>query len=724
MEAMFNITRQAYRACLFVFAALAVAIISNIATPPPSASAAVCGSEPTSTTGRSSQEITVPATTTYTIWSRIKAPDANPVEYSVYVDGQCFTIGQTAQTPNTLTWVDYENGSSIDKATISLSAGSHTLVLTAGTEDLELDRVMLLSDSCIPTGTGDNCMNDTTLPDTSITSPADASTISDITSITANATDNDAIDYVEFYRDGSTLLGTDNSAPYSYNWDTSTVSDGPFALTVRAYDLSGNVETSAVVNVTVNNATPVNASISSFTATPSTIIEGQSSTLNWNVAAGQNCSIDQSVGAVATSGSTSVSPTTTTMYTLTCDGLNGGSADTGTVTVTVNPAPVNASISSFTATPSTITEGQSSTLDWSVSVGENCSIDQSIGSVGLTGSQAVTPTLSTTYALTCQGLYGGSSDTESVTVTVNPAPVNADISTFTANPVSITDAPGQSSTLSWSVAAGTGCDLDQGIGSVSLTGSRSVAPITTVTYTLSCQGQFGGAADSATTTVTVTPAPDTDGDNVKDYIEQAAPNSGDANGDGILDSQQASVTSFINTRTGGYNTLVADGDCDVLGSVSSTNGKTAYLMGVTSFTLDCVSAGQGAQVELLLDREYDTSLWDVMKVNSGLTIETDISRLVTVTSVEIGAEPRTSLTYALVDGGELDEDGVANGTVVDPLAITSSTPLVGAPNAGTGSYVNVATVVVAITSGILGLSMAGVWYVRTISRASSAHRRK
>ena len=57
---------------------------------------------------------------------------------------------------------------------------------------------------------------------------------------------------VEFYA-GSTLLGTDASAPYSYTWDSGTVGNGPYALTTKAYDAAGNVGTSAAVNVTVTN---------------------------------------------------------------------------------------------------------------------------------------------------------------------------------------------------------------------------------------------------------------------------------------------------------------------------------------------------------------------------------------------------------------------------------------------------------------------------------------
>lgn len=620
---------------LFVLACSSITTV-NTTTP---VSAAACGSEPTSTTGRSSQSITVPTTGTYTIWSRLKAPDANPVEYTVYVDSQCFTIGQTALTPDTLTWVDYENGSTIDKATISLTAGAHTLVLTAGTVDLELDRVMLLSDSCTPTGVGDDCLNDTTQPDTSISAPTNGATVSGTTTVTATATDNDAVDYVEFY-EGANLIDTDSSAPYSIDWDTTSAAEGDVTLTSRAYDISGNTRTSSGVTVTVDNIPSVNANITSFTATPTTIFNGESSTLDWTSDAGVNCSIDQGVGNVATSGSQVVSPTSTLTYTLTCLGEFGGSNDTATATVTVNQPPVNAVIDSFTATPG-----------------------------------------------------------------------------------SITDAPDQSSQLSWSVSAGVNCTINQSIGSVGLTGTRTITPSATTTYTLSCDGEHGGTADTAQAAVTVTPAPDTDGDTIRDHIEVGAPNSGDANDDGTPDWQQTNVASFINQRTDAYNTLISTGDCGVLSEVSSTAGKTGYVMGATSFTLECASAGQDAQVTLLFDKSYDTSLWEVLKLNAGMTNEADISDQVTISSVSVNGQSRTSLTYTLVDGGELDEDGVANALIVDPIAVTEAEPPVGAPNSGVGAQLDFNMAVVSAATVIAGI--ATIWYGRRISSALiSTHRRK
>ena len=93
---------------------------------------------------------------------------------------------------------------------------------------------------------------DTTPPTTSITSPANGATVSGTITISATASDNVAVTNVEFYR-GTTLIGSDSSSPYSVNWDTTTVANGSYSLTSKAYDAAGNNGTSAAVNVTVNN---------------------------------------------------------------------------------------------------------------------------------------------------------------------------------------------------------------------------------------------------------------------------------------------------------------------------------------------------------------------------------------------------------------------------------------------------------------------------------------
>lgn len=77
--------------------------------------------------------------------------------------------------------------------------------------------------------------------------------------------------------------------------------------------------------------------IASFTATPPSIPLGQSSTLSWTTSGATSLSIDQGVGPVSGTG-VSVSPGSTTTYTLTARGLGGNSTAAATVTV----QPVNA----------------------------------------------------------------------------------------------------------------------------------------------------------------------------------------------------------------------------------------------------------------------------------------------------------------------------------------------------------------------------------------------
>ena len=79
-----------------------------------------------------------------------------------------------------------------------------------------------------------------------------------------------------------------------------------------------------------------------FTANPSTIIEGDSSILNWEVSNATNVTINQGIGSVSLFGSTSVSPTASTTYTLTA--YNVDVSSNATVIVTVVPYSGNGTV--------------------------------------------------------------------------------------------------------------------------------------------------------------------------------------------------------------------------------------------------------------------------------------------------------------------------------------------------------------------------------------------
>ncbi len=62
--------------------------------------------------------------------------------------------------------------------------------------------------------------SDTTLPTVSITTPTAGATVSGVTTVGANATDNVAVAGVQFRVNGVNAGAEDTTAPYSLAWDT------------------------------------------------------------------------------------------------------------------------------------------------------------------------------------------------------------------------------------------------------------------------------------------------------------------------------------------------------------------------------------------------------------------------------------------------------------------------------------------------------------------------
>ena len=81
------------------------------------------------------------------------------------------------------------------------------------------------------------------------------------------------------------------------------------------------------------------AVINSFTAEPSTIVRGDSSTLRWSVANATEVTIDNGIGAVQATGSRQVSPVQNTTYRMTAKGSGGDAIAAVTVAVTTPPPP-------------------------------------------------------------------------------------------------------------------------------------------------------------------------------------------------------------------------------------------------------------------------------------------------------------------------------------------------------------------------------------------------
>ncbi|MCM0083376.1 Ig-like domain-containing protein [Geomonas sp. Red32] len=149
----------------------------------------------------------------------------------LYVDG-ALAASDTA-SPYSFSW-----------ASSAVANGSHTLLVKA-------------YDAAGNVGQGSISVNvqnisDTTAPVVSISSPATGSTVSGSATVAASASDNVGVTKVEFYLNGA-LAAAVNTAPYSFNWSTTSYANGSFTVSAKAYDAAGNVGSTSGVTVTVAN---------------------------------------------------------------------------------------------------------------------------------------------------------------------------------------------------------------------------------------------------------------------------------------------------------------------------------------------------------------------------------------------------------------------------------------------------------------------------------------
>jgi hypothetical protein len=244
--------------------------------------------------------------------------------------------------------------------------------------------------------------------------------------------------------------------------------------------------------------TPANPPvIVAFSATPSSITAGSSTTLLWVVTGATSVSINPDIGSVALGGTTSISPKVSTSYTLKATSKTGTSTAQIMVTVT-QPAPV---ILDFAVSPTIITAGQSANLMWNVSGASSVSISPGIGSVALSGSQEVSPVTSVTYVLTATNSYG--TNTSTAVLTVNPTIAPPVSNNFNVSPTIIDQ--GGYATIYWNVTGATSVRIDPGIGDVAASGSQTVSPDATTTYILTATDADCNCIISDDTTLTVRP---------------------------------------------------------------------------------------------------------------------------------------------------------------------------------------------------------------------------
>ena len=174
-----------------------------------------------------------------------------------------------------------------------------------------------------------------------------------------------------------------------------------------------------------------------------------------------------------------------------------------------------------------------------------------------------------------------------------------------------------------------------------------------------------------------------DEDGISRAVEIASPNNGDIDGDGYSDAVQAEVTSFVSAVSSDYATVETTGNCtnnvspEIVAEedLADLDSSYEYPLGVFDFNISCDdSSGQVATVTLYyFEPTLSTTGLVARKYNSTSGLYTTVDSAV-IGEETIGGERAITVSYDIVDGGDLDEDGLMNGTIVDPIGLGSYVP--------------------------------------------------
>ena len=297
-----------------------------------------------------------------------------------------------------------------------------------------------------------------------------------------------------------TITGSDGS---TYKLQPSGGTQAVSPTTTASYTATANGaggKASASTTVSVTAAATANTPTVAISANPKSINSGGSSTLTVTATNATAVTVTGSDGSSyklsASGGTQAVSPSATTTYTANATGAGGTASAVTTVTVAAAPTVT------ISASPKSINAGSSSSLTVTATNATMVTVTGSDGSSyklpASGGTQAVSPTSTTTYTANAAGAGGTASAVTTVTVAAAPTV------TIAASPTSIT--VGNSSTLTV-VATNAATVVVTGTDGSSYDlpatgGTQAVSPSATTTYTATATGN--GSA-SATATVTVTP---------------------------------------------------------------------------------------------------------------------------------------------------------------------------------------------------------------------------
>lgn len=308
------------------------------------------------------------------------------------------------------------------------------------------------------------------------------------------------------------VTGTQNSA---VTWSLPDGASSGAITSGGAYTAGSSPGTYRIVATSTQNGTSTDTSRAQVVAAPSALVTAPDSayagvgTIVASVPSQAGMSYSWTVtGGVITTGQTSASVSLTSANPATvvvhCTVTNlADSAVTGSDSILVRPAPPPPSITSWTATPAAVTEGQGASLTAVFSDGTGV-VDQGIGAVasGVPIATGVLP-FTTTFQLTVTGFAGQTAVAQLAVELFKPPQI------YYFDPKSRVAPIGGSGFLSllyehWPDAVAT---IDHGIGDVSHDFVSTTPLSGTTLFTLTVKNGADSVVTDTATIVAVTPAP-------------------------------------------------------------------------------------------------------------------------------------------------------------------------------------------------------------------------
>ena len=337
--------------------------------------------------------------------------------------------------------------------------------------------------------------------------------------------------------------------------------------------------------------------ITGFTASPDTVVAGVATTVTWtwdysNDPDSPACEILELGTPMDSGGSSSVTLSASTTYTLRCS--NAAGSDTAVTPVSVALDPVAPVIASLTATPSqllTNVAGEvvfSWTYETTPAPSPNCSLDHGIGAVTSGVATTITLPSTTQLVLTCTNSEG--SDTENVTITTVAAPVAPNIATFTTTPSTVVANTATNVTFNWTYSGtptpAPTCTIDNGINAITQGQSRSVNIAANTTYTLTCTSSAGTDTQTAVIMAQAQVAP-----NIATFT--ADPATVTAN----TDTTVTWAWTFNGTPTPAATCAIDNG----VGAMTNGGTSTINIAAATEYTLTCTNTVSADTATLTID---------------------------------------------------------------------------------------------------------------------------